>query len=324
MKKGIKNTILCTTALVGCAAALGVTYHITLQKLMKVALDREEPKEIARSKQKISASGDLSEIMSYVADSAELLKNKPHKNITITGNDGVKLVGHWYRPENPKRVIVAMHGWRSSWCQDFGIIADFWLKNNCAILFAEQRGQGDSGGEYMGFGLLERYDCYDWINWVNSKINGELPIYLGGLSMGATTVLMTSGFDLPKNVKGIIADCGFTSPSAIWKHVAQNNLHIPYGIYGAVANELCRKRINVASNEYSTTEALANCNVPVLFIHGTDDKFVPIEMTYENYKTCASNKTLFVVPGASHGMSYIWDKKGYETAVKTFWQENDN
>jgi fermentation-respiration switch protein FrsA (DUF1100 family) len=79
----------------------------------------------------------------------------------------------------------------------------------------------------------------------------------------------------------------------------------------------------MSSDEYSTTAALANATVPVLFIHGTDDNFVPIEMTYENYKACASEKILFVVPGASHGMSYIWDKKGYESAVKKFWQEND-
>ena len=324
MKKGIKNALLCTSLLFGGTTALGVAYHLTLQKLMKVALDREEPKEITKSKEKISASGDLSEIMSYVADSAERLKNKPHKNIFITGNDGVKLVGHWYCPQNPKRVIIAMHGWRSSWCQDFGLIADFWLKNDCAVLFAEQRGQGDSGGKYMGFGLLERYDCYDWVSWVNNRINESLPIYLGGLSMGATTVLMTSGFKLPKNVKGIIADCGFTSPHSIWQHVAKNNLHIPYGIYKSVANELCRKRINMSSDEYSTTQALQNTKIPVLFIHGTDDNFVPIEMTYENYKACASPKTLFVVPGAGHGMSYIWDKKGYETAVKNFWQENES
>lgn len=324
MNKRIKNMVLCGTLLIGCATALGTLYHFTLQKLLKVALDREEPKEIKKSKEKISNSGDMSEIMSYVAASAERLKNKPHKNIFITGNDGVKLVGHWYCPQNPKRVIIAMHGWRSSWCQDFGLIADFWFNNDCAVLFAEQRGQGDSGGEYMGFGLLERYDCYDWINWVNERMGSNLPIYLGGLSMGATTVLMTSGFSLTKNVKGIIADCGFTSPGEIWKHVVKNNLHLPYEIYGALANELCRKRINVSSDEYSTIQALQNSKTPVLFIHGTEDNFVPIQMTYENYKACASPKTLFVVPGAGHGMSYIWDKKGYETATKTFWQENES
>ena len=215
-----------------------------------------------------------------------------------------------------------MHGWRSNWSQDFGTIAPFWFDNDCAVLFAEQRGQGNSGGDYMGFGLLERYDCLDWINWVNERTEGRLPIYLGGVSMGATTILMTAGFELPENVQGIVADCGFTSPHAIWKHVVENNFHLPYGLYSRAAKDIYEKRNQVPSDSYSTTKALANCKVPVLFIHGTDDNFVPIEMTYENYKACVSEKRLFVVPGAEHGMSYLVDKDGYETAVKQFWDKN--
>ena len=216
-----------------------------------------------------------------------------------------------------------MHGWRSSWSQDFGTIAPFWFENDCAVLFAEQRGQGNSGGNYMGFGLLERYDCYDWINWVNERTDAKLPIYLGGISMGATTVLMTGGLELPNNVKGIAADCGFTSPHAIWKHVVESNFRIPYGIYSRAAKDLCKRKIKESAN-YSTVDALQNCKVPVLFIHGTDDNFVPINMTYENYKAYQGEKKLFIVPGAEHGMSYIVDKNGYEDAVKCFWYNYDN
>jgi len=68
---------------------------------------------------------------------------------------------------------------------------------------------------------------------------------------------------------------------------------------------------------------MQNCKVPILFIHGTDDNFVPIEMTYENYKACTAPKKLFIVPGAEHGMSYVMDKDGYENAVKLFWNEQE-
>jgi len=219
--------------------------------------------------------------------------------------------------------LIAMHGWRSSWSQDFGMIAPFWLESGCAVLFAEQRGQGNSGGEYMGFGLLERFDCLDWIGWVNERTEQKLPLYLGGISMGASTVLMTAGFDLPENVRGIIADCGFTSPRAIWKHVVENRFHLPYGLYSRAANDICKRRIQVPSDAYSTVEALRSCAVPVLLIHGTDDRFVPVEMTYENYKACSSEKQLFIVPGAEHGTSYLVDTAGYETAVRSFWNSYD-
>ena len=322
MNKYLKN-ILIATGIVSSTAALGAIYYASAKQFMKIALDREEPKQITKGKDIISGSEEISKIAATVMDAAAKLENMGFEEIHIQSHDGIDLVGHWYCPKSPKRVIVAMHGWRSSWSQDFALISPFWMENNCAVLYAEQRGQGSSGGEYMGFGLLERHDCLRWINWANEKTESKYPVYLGGISMGATTILMTSGFDLPKNVKGIVADCGFTSPHAIWRHVAKNNLHIPYGMYSAIANDLCKKKIQVGADEYSCIDALKNSTVPVLFIHGTDDKFVPVEMTYENYKACVSPKKLLIVPGAEHGMSYLVDKESYEEAVKNFWNENE-
>lgn len=324
MKKRTRNILIGSGIAVAGIAALGAAYHYTTKYLMKLALDREGPKSAAKDKEKMMSSGEMSEIVAAIMESANNLENTEHEQVEIVGKDGTRLVGHWYYPMKPKRVIVAMHGWRSTWSQDFGAIAPFWFDNDCAVLFAEQRGQGNSGGDYMGFGLLERYDCLDWINWVNERTEGNLPIYLGGVSMGATTVLMTGGFDLPENVRGIAADCAFTSPRAIWKHVVESSFHLPYGIYSAAAKDLCKKRIKVESDSYSTQDALKNCNIPVMFIHGTDDHFVPVEMTYENYKVCTAPKRLFIVPGAEHGMSYLVDKDGYENAVKKFWDEYDD
>lgn len=322
MKKSTKKILLGTGIAVTGTATLAALYHYTTKYLMKLALEREGPKGIEKNKDKMMSSGDLSEVMASVIDAAHQLEDMELEEVEFIGFGGIRLIGHWYCPENPKRVIIAMHGWRSSWAQDFGTIAPFWFENDCAVLFAEQRAQGNSGGEYMGFGLLERYDCRDWITWVNERTESKLPIYLGGVSMGATTILMAGGLDLPDNVKGIAADCGFTSPHAIWKHVVENNFKIPYGIYGAVAKELCKRKIK-ESVDFSTTEALQNCRIPVLFIHGTDDNFVPITMTYENYKAYKGKKRLFIVPGAEHGMSYLVDKKGYENAVKQFWTDYD-
>lgn len=321
MKKSTKNFLIGAGVATVGAAVLGVVHHYTTKYLMKLALDREGPKSTAKEKEKMMSAEDMSETVTKLVDAAKVLEETEHQQVEITAHDGTTLVGHWFFPENAKRIIVAMHGWRSNWSRDFGAIAPFWLDNGCAVLFAEQRGQGNSGGEYMGFGLLERYDCFDWINWVNEHTEAKLPIYLGGVSMGATTILMTAGFDLPENVKGIVADCGFTSPHAIWKHVVENNFKLPFGLYSRAARDICEKRIQMPSDSYSTVEAMRNSKIPVLFIHGTDDNFVPVEMTYENYKACASEKRLFIVPGAEHGMSYLVDKDGYENAVIQFWNE---
>lgn len=316
-------------AFVGVGVALGgivtvsaVTSLIT-KRLLKLAMDRKEPKSIVKNKAKLTRSGDMNLFLEAVAKADKKLRECNSETVEICSHDGVRLVGHWRMPSDPKRVIIAMHGWRSSWAQDFGSISDFWYDNDCAVLYAEQRGHGNSGGEYLGFGMLERHDCLGWINWVNEKTDMSLPVYLGGVSMGATTVLMTAGLDLPDNVKGIVADCGFTSPQAIWKHVVEKKFHMPYSLHASTASELCRKRINMTSHEYSAVDAMKVCKIPILFIHGTDDKFVPINMTYENYKACVAPKRIMVVPGAGHGMSYFTDKQGYESEIKEFWNKYD-
>lgn len=323
MKKENRNLLIAAGITAASIAAIGALYHFSVKSMLKLALDRKEPKIMTKGREILMGSDELSSIMCKLINASEKLEKQEHQTIEITAVDGINLVGHWYPCENAKRVIIAMHGWRSDWSRDFGIISDFWHKQGCSVLYAEQRGQGDSGGEYMGFGLLERYDCYEWIKWIEENTSEELPVYLAGISMGATTVLMTSGFELPQRIRGIVADCGFTSPHAIWKHVVQNNLKIPFGLYSTVAEELCRRKIQIGSKDYSCAEALENCKVPVLFIHGTDDHFVPVEMTYENYKACKGEKRLLIVPGADHGMSYLVDQKSYEDAMREFFKDFD-
>ncbi|MGM9664361.1 MAG: alpha/beta hydrolase [Eubacteriales bacterium] len=308
----------------GAAAVTAISCKIT-KKLVTIALDREQPKASKKSENRISGSaGQAKQFEETLTAATEALRNSKSETVKVTACDGIDLVGHLRRCECEKRLMIAMHGWRSSWASDFGAISDFWYANGCSVLYAEQRGQGESGGEYMGFGLTERYDCLEWIKWANENGYSAMPIYLCGISMGAATVLMAAGLKLPENVHGIMADCGYTSPYAIWKHVVEENLHMPFsGINAAVANDICKKKIRMGTNEYSTTDAMRGCKVPVMFVHGTDDRFVPIEMTYENYKACTAPKRLLVVPGAEHGMSYLVDKEAYEKAAKGFWEDFD-
>ena len=323
MKKSTKKWIVGSGLVAAGAAAVGAVSRGVSKYLVKLAMDREGPKNTQKGKTKVSGSKEDAALEQSAAQAKKALEEQPHETVEIEAKDGVRLVGHWYPCENAKRIIIAMHGWRSGWSRDFGMIAPFWKANGCSVLFAEQRAQGESGGEYMGFGLLERYDCKKWIDWVMEADTSDTPIYLAGLSMGATTVLMTGGLELPARVHGIMADCGFTSAHDIWKHVAEENLHLHYGLYASAANDFCKKKVGIGAKDYSSVDALRNCKTPVLFIHGTDDSFVPVEMTYKNYKACASEKRLFVVPGAEHALSYCVDQAGYEQTVREFWREHD-
>ena len=295
------------------------------RNMVGTALDREEPKAMGKMKRRLKGEGnDDEELLAYCDALGQRLRQKEHTLVRLKSYDGTELVGHLFPSEGQKRVILAMHGWRSFWCRDFGPVAQFFQENDCTVLYAEQRGQGESGGEYMGFGMIERFDCLEWIKWLNANGFADSKIYLAGISMGATTVLMTAGFpELPENVAGVIADCGFTSAKAEWKYISENNLRVPYDRRGKHVDALCRKRIELDSDAFTTLDAMKTCRVPILFIHGQADSFVPVEMTMQNYEACASPKRVLIVPGANHGMSYFLDREGYEAAVKAFFREQE-
>ena len=311
-------------ALTATAAAAGAASHVMTKYLMDMALNRQKPKSLMKgdkAREKIRGTAYQEIFLKDLAAAAERLKNTPTERVQIESRDGLSLVGHLLRAEHPRRIVIAMHGWRSSWDQDFGMIADFWYRSGCTVLYAEQRGQNDSGGDYMGFGMLERFDAADWAGWAHDNLSASMPIYLAGVSMGASTVLMAAGLSLPENVKGIAADCGYTSPMEIWKHITEDNLHLSYGLHRFDIDDLCRKKIQLGPSDCTTVKALQNSTLPVMLAHGTDDTFVPVEMTYENYKACRGRRKLLIVPGADHGMSYYVAREEYEKTAEEFWQE---
>ena len=326
MKKSVRNIIIGSGVAVGTLAIVGVGSHIVSQKLMDVALDRDvkikQSAEPNRAK-KLAGVKYNEDFLAAVAESKERLEKLELETVHIEGYDGEHLTGHWFGSKDAKRTVIAMHGWRSSWAKDFGMISDFLHREGCNVLYAEQRGQNESGGKHMGMGMLERYDCLEWIKWVNEKNGENMPIYLAGISMGATTVLMATGLTLPSNVRGVIADSGFTSADAIFKHITEDNLHISYNIRKNTVNGICEKKINMKADAYSALDAMKACKVPVLFIHGSSDGFVPVDMTYENYNACSAARKLLIVPGADHGMSYYLARNEYEGAVLEMWNKYD-
>ncbi len=308
-------------------AALAILYIILLYVstvfLINTAIDRKEPKLLTKIKTRVIGSPKTAAFMNEIIIAGKRLAERECEAVAVKAYDGVKLVGHIYRAESPKRIMIAMHGWRSSWSQDFGTIAEFWKDSGCTVIYAEQRGQNASGGKYMGFGITERRDVLAWINYANKKFGTDMPLYLAGVSMGASTVLMSAEFELPANVRGIVADCGFTNPDEIWKYVVRKNLGVSYKLRRKLAFYIYKRRTGFHPDSASTVEAVGKGRVPILFIHGEDDNFVPVEMTLKNYEACTSPKSLLIVPEANHGMSHYKDRQRYETAFSEFWRAYD-
>lgn len=325
MKKNDHSSLIIALLSAGVLGGIFLS-HAATETLFRIALFREGGKRLVKlplMRRIVSGVAPKNDFLSALKESGKALQKVPTQEIRYKAKDGLLLIGHWYPCENPRRIIIAMHGWRSNWARDFGLIAPFWHQNGCSILFAEQRGQGKSGGDRMGFGVMERHDCLAWCEWVNNRIGRHLPIYLAGISMGAATVLMAAGLGLPKNVHGIIADCGFTSPHEIWRHVAEHNLHLRYRLRGYHADYLCKKNLKFSTNTFSTIDAMHQNTIPTLLIHGAKDHFVPPEMTVQNFDACSAPKRILIIPEADHGMSYYLDPEGYQRMLLCFFGDFD-
>lgn len=245
------------------------------------------------------------------------LRSQSLKTVEIRSREGLKLTGHFLEHPNAERIVLMFHGWRSSCERDGAALAKGLYEKGSSILMADQRAHKVSSGKYIGLGILERYDCLGWLEYLTENTD-TLPVYLAGVSMGASTVLMASGMELPERVKGVIADCGFTSPYEMVSLFAKKFLKMKGNTMVDAVNGLCMKKAGYDLKEYSTLEAMKKCCIPVFFVHGTEDDFVPCEMTMQNYEACISDKRLLMIEGAAHTRSYLSDPGKYMEGLTDF------
>lgn len=255
----------------------------------------------------------------YVHERVQVIGAVPFEGLTMTARDGTTLYGRYYHRADGAPLVLMFHGYRSSCIRD-GMGA-FRFTEECGynILMVDQRAHRNSGGRSITFGVKERYDCLDWIYYMREKLGEETKMILIGLSMGASTVLMASGLNLPENVKGIIADCGYSTPKDILSEVIKK-MHLPVAPVYFLIRLSGRIFGGFDVEGASAREALQSCEVPVLLIHGEADDFVPCQMSKDNFDACKGEKELFLVPGAGHGMSYMTDTEEYVKRFKGFLQ----
>lgn len=237
------------------------------------------------------------------------------KTLEITSFDGVMLSALYLPAENPKGTVILFHGFHSTPVWDFSESFPYFSSLGFNLIYPFQRGHGKSGGKYVTYGINEGHDAVLWAETANSLLGCEKPIYVGGISLGCTTVLMGAGVGYPDNVKGIIADCGFISPHGIFTEVMKKS-GLPPAPFVWLFGILCRKIADFDIKGYSTLEALENTDIPIAFIHGECDKLIPCKTTLTVYNAYKGEKHLLTVKNAPHATSYSHGRTEYEAILK--------
>ncbi len=245
------------------------------------------------------------------------------EEITLTAPDGAKLRGHVLVPEKPNgRLILACHGARSSGLGEFCFMAPYLYRNGYTVVMPDHRGCGESDGKYMGYGTHESRDSFLWLRYAKERFP-KAAIYLLGVSMGGATVLMMSNHAEDAAIKGIIADCPYTSAWDEFSYQIHTSFHLPDFPILHICDLYSRLVAGYSFKEASPLEAVKQAKKPVLFIHGAADDYVPTFMQDTLYDACPTDKYKLTVKNAVHARSYYTDSAAYEAALEAFMSKCD-
>lgn len=252
------------------------------------------------------------------AEWVDSMRNAGALRDTFIVNRGHRLHAYYAQRDEALGTAVLVHGYTDCALRMMmlGKLYHDTLRYN--ILLPEHVRHGQSDGEAIQMGWLDRLNIERWTD-VADSLWGGVPVILHGISMGAATVMMCSGDSLPQSVCGIIEDCGYTS---VWDEFGgelRNRFHLPLHPLLDMASWMCHWRYGWNFREASALEQVKKSSLPMLFIHGGNDTFVPTEMVYRLYDAKSQGyKRLWVAPGSAHARSYSDYPQEYRQLVEEF------
>lgn len=244
---------------------------------------------------------------------------QPFEKLEITSYDGLKLQGYYLEAKQPtNQTVVLAHGYlgRGSDMALYG--QHYYEELGYNIFYADARGHGNSEGDYIGFGWHDRLDYIDWIQLIIENKGKDTEIVLHGLSMGAATVLMMSGETLPDNVKVIIADSPYTSVQDMFAYQIKKMFHIPPFPVLNTTSLVTKLKADYSFTEASALEQVKKAEIPILYIHGDADTFVPTDLSKKLYGNTKSEAEFFTISGAGHGEGFVIAKEMYIEKLHEF------
>lgn len=247
----------------------------------------------------------------------------PREDVWLTAPDGARLLGRVLVPEHPNgRTMLLCHGARSSGIGEYRFMAPYLYKNGYTLVIPDHRGCGESDGKYMGYGTHESKDTFLWLRYAKERFP-ENSIFLLGISMGAATVLMMSNHLEDAAVKGVIADCPYTSAWDEFSYQMHTSFHLPDFPILHICDLYCRAFCGYAFKAASPLESVKCAKKPILFIHGSADDFVPTFMQDILFDACPTEKEKLTVEGAVHARSYYTNPTLYNQTLLTFMDTYD-
>ncbi len=300
---------------------LAIAYFLVGNYFYNFALNVDREKEFMEENPHLK---DSEAVVASVAEEAQLAdetfkkKHKPFKlNIVSSDDQQLKLNAYVYENEPTEhKWAIVVHGYSRNAKAMTRYVRNFYDKGY-NVLTPDLRGHGESEGDYIGMGWHDRKDMLLWIDEIIQK-DPKAEIVLFGVSMGGATVMMTSGEELPANVKVIVEDCGYSSVSDVFTYQLEDLFGLPPFPVMNAANTMTNIRAGYDLYEASAVNQVAKSVTPMLFIHGEADTFVPFDMLNKVYEVANVEKEKLIIPKANHSDSEKVDPVTYWNTVWSF------
>ncbi len=297
---------------------LGLLLIWVLACIIGIIILGVKPVTISTTKPSPLMGDDFLDYIAVTRPSRINLAKLPYDKIDVVTDDGLTLRGKLYKSDSPSDItVICLHGYNSSGIGDFSAHTFDYLAMGYNVLHVSHRHHGESDGKVVGFATLDRFDVLKWVDAINARFP-EGKIFITGISMGGATAMQCSCLALPSNVKGIIADCGYSNLKDEYEFMAKKYLGFVPRLTRRLMNVLMRIIVGYGMEDSDSVEAVAHAKCPILFITGDKDAFVPSEMTIRAYNACSAEKELLVVPGAGHAQAHYKDTEKYNSTVKAF------
>jgi fermentation-respiration switch protein FrsA (DUF1100 family) len=249
------------------------------------------------------------------------IRSMKRESFEIKSHDGLTLRGKYYEYSKDAPLEILFHGYRGNSERDLSGAVHRCFELGINALIVDHRASGESDGHVITFGILERLDLLLWVDFAVSHFGEEKKIIITGISMGAATVMMALSENLPKNVVSALADCGYTSPKEIIIKVLRD-LHLPPWLFYPFIKLGARIFGRFDLEETSAVKGVSGANIPIIFIHGEGDGFVPCSMSEKIAAANTESIALHTFPDAHHAVSYLYDRERYREIITTIESRN--
>ncbi|ARJ38940.1 alpha/beta hydrolase [Sporosarcina ureae] len=276
------------------------------------------PKDFLTSNADLKVSAETMDVF-LNGDWLDWVDKQEFEEMHMTSRDGLELMGYYLPAKQPTdKLVILTHGYLGH-AKQMGLYGQFYYEElGYNIFMPNARGHGKSGGDYYGFGWPDRLDLIDWTNLLTKKAGTNTQVIYHGLSMGAATVLMASGENLPNQVKAIIADSPYQSVYQLFAYQLNRMFHLPAFPLLDNMNLLTNAKAGYSLKEADALSAVQRATVPILYIHGNADTFVPTDMAKKLYEVTESDADIFLVDDANHGEAFVMDQEAYKKRAEEF------